>query len=80
MKTIYIVPYWVPFPSSEYGGVQVVIADGEEEAQQLLIKDAGEYYQSRWPDYKERISNCLDKAHSYPVEAEESGIIYDFTT
>jgi hypothetical protein len=79
MKTIYLVPYWLPFPSSEYGGVQVVIADGKHEARQLLIKDS-DYYKKRYPDYEERISECLDKALSYPVQAEESGIVYDFTT
>jgi hypothetical protein len=27
MKMIYIVRYWLPFPASEYGGVQVVVAE-----------------------------------------------------
>lgn len=80
MKTLYLVPYWVPFPSSEYGGVQVVIADGKAEARKLLIEEAGEYYQRQYPDHKERISKCLDEAIQYPVQAEESGIVYDFTT
>ena len=30
MKMIYIVSYWLPFPASEYGGVQVVIAENDE--------------------------------------------------
>jgi len=80
MKTIYIVPYWVPFPSSEYGGVQVVIADGKHEARQLLIQEVGDYTKRSYPDYEKRISKCLDEALKYPVQAEESGIVYDFLT
>lgn len=80
MKTIYLVPYWVPFPTSEYGGVQVVIADGKYEARELLIADAEGSCSHSYPDYKERISKCLDEALKYPVESAESGIVYDFTT
>ncbi len=80
MKTIYLVPYWVPFPSSEYGGVQVVIADGKQEARELLIQEAGDYDKRSYPDYEKRISECLDEALKYPVQVEESGIVYDFTT
>jgi hypothetical protein len=38
MKMIYIVSYWLPFPASEYGGVQVVIAENDEECVQVLIE------------------------------------------
>ena len=36
MKTLYIVDYWVPFPSSEYGGVVNVIAENDDDAFDLL--------------------------------------------
>jgi hypothetical protein len=80
MKTIYLVPYWVPFPSSEYGGVQVVIADGKHEARQLLIDAVEDYEKLSYPDYERRISKCLDEALKYPVQVEDSGIVYDFLT
>ena len=80
MKTIYLVPYWVPFPSSEYGGVQVVIADGKAEARQILIKASSSYDRKTYKDFENLISSCLDEAISYPVAAEESGLVYDFTT
>ena len=45
MKYLYIVDYWVPFPSSEYGGVIDVISHSDEECFDLL-KDWREDYNS----------------------------------
>ena len=36
MKSLYIVDYWVPFPSSEYGGVVSLIAENDTEAFEIL--------------------------------------------
>ena len=36
MKSLYIVDYWVPFPSSEYGGVINLIAENDTEAFTIL--------------------------------------------
>lgn len=80
MKTIYLVPYWVPFPSSEYGGVQVVIADGKAEARQLIADASDDYDRKAYPDYEKLIEKCLKRAVSFPVDSEQSGIVYDFTT
>ena len=41
--TIYTVRYWVDFPSSEHGGVLVVLARSDEEADTLCADRAGEY-------------------------------------
>ena len=41
MKYLYIIDYWVPFPSSEYGGVVNVIAEDDSEAFELLSKEEG---------------------------------------
>ena len=31
MKNLYLVDYWVPFPSSEYGGMVAVVAEDDHE-------------------------------------------------
>jgi hypothetical protein len=36
--TMYVVNYWVPFPASEYGGVQVVVAKDDEECYKLIAE------------------------------------------
>ena len=41
MKYLYIIDYWVPFPSSEYGGVVNVIASDDSEVFELLSKEEG---------------------------------------
>jgi hypothetical protein len=35
---LYIGDYWVPFPSSEYGGNWVVMAENEEQCIDLLLE------------------------------------------
>ena len=37
---LYVGDYWVPFPSSEYGGTWVVTANSEEEAVKMLTQDS----------------------------------------
>jgi hypothetical protein len=36
--TLYLVNYWVPFPSSEYGGLQAVVASDDEECYKLIAE------------------------------------------
>ena len=76
MKSLYIVDYWVPFPSSEYGGVISLIAENDTEAFELLANEDGfdEKYQSL-------IMPNVVKAQKFAlVDEYESGIIDAFTT
>ena len=41
MKYLYIIDYWVPSQSSEYGGVVNVIASDDSEVFELLSKEEG---------------------------------------
>ena len=36
--TLYLVNYWVPFPASEYGGLQAVVAKDDEECYKLIAE------------------------------------------
>lgn len=38
---LYIIDYWVPFPSSEYGGTISLIAQNDTEAFELLASEDG---------------------------------------
>ena len=77
MKYLYLVDYWVPFPSSEYGGLINVIAENDIECHDILLD---------WRDecdskYDNLIMEKVNVASSYALaNDEESGIVETFTT
>jgi flagellar assembly factor FliW len=76
MKSLYIVDYWVPFPSSESGGVINLIAESDTEAFSILSQEK---------EYDERYVNLIMpnvvNAQKFKLQDEyESGIIDSFTT
>jgi hypothetical protein len=76
MKSLYIVDYWVPFPSSEYGGVVSLIAESDTEAFTILSQEK-EYDEQ----YVDRIMPNVVNAQKFAlVDEYESGIIDSFTT
>ena len=76
MKYLYIVDYWVPFPSSEYGGIINLIAESDTEAFQILSKE-----QSFDDRYVDRIMEKIITAQKFAlVDEYESGILETFTT
>lgn len=76
MKYLYIVDYWVPFPSSEYGGVINVIADDEVECHDIL-RDCGDYDSN----YDNRIMERVVAAPRFALaDEEQSRIVESFTT
>ena len=76
MKSLYIVDYWVPFPSSEYGGVVSLIAENDTEAFELLSQEEGFD-----ENYQNLIMPNVVKAQKFSlVDDYESGIIDAFTT
>jgi hypothetical protein len=76
MKSLYIVDYWVPFPSSEYGGVINLIAENDTEAFAILSQE-----QQYDATYIDRIMPNVVNAQKFAlVDEYESGIIDSFTT
>lgn len=76
MKSLYIVDYWVPFPSSEYGGLINLIAENDTEAFSILSQE--ESYDAR---YVNLIMPNVVSAQKFKLSDEyESGIIDSFTT
>lgn len=75
-KHIYVVEYWVPFPSSEYGGLITLIAENDTEAFELL-SDEESFNEEHNSLIMEKIVTAtkLELANDY-----ESGIIEAFCT
>ena len=77
MKFIYLVDYWIPFPSSEYGGVISVIAEDDNDCHDVLLKWRDEYYHTHDNRIMERVVN----AHKFALaNDEESRVVDSFTT
>ena len=76
MKSLYIVDYWVPFPSSEYGGLVSLIAESDTEAFTILSQE-----KMFDESYVDRIMPNVVNAQKFALADEyESGIIDSFTT
>ena len=80
IPTLYIVDYWLPFPSSEYGGVQLVVAHADAECERILAESVSQSDREDYPNYREKIANRIKTAKRFPVDAAEVGIVYEFTT
>jgi len=76
-KKLYIVDHFVPFPSSEYGGVWNVIAKDDDECFDL-IKDYDEGFNEEfYVNLRDRVVN----SRNYPLSSnEESCVVESFTT
>lgn len=76
MKYLYIVDYWVPFPSSEYGGLINMIAENDTEAFEILSQE--DQFDEKYVDrIMERVVNAQKFAL---VDEYESGILEAFVT
>jgi hypothetical protein len=73
-KTLYVIQYWVPFPSSEYSGLYVVVADNDEECIALLRPD--NYY----PEYNDLIPSAVKNAVRFHTQHPVSEIVDSLTT
>ncbi len=74
---LYVGDYWVPFPSSEYGGTWVVIAENVEQCIDFL---RGTGYDD---EYESSIPAAVAKASCYELNPEreyEPGIVDSFFT
>ena len=77
-KFLYIVQHYVPFPTSEYGGVWNVIAEDDDECFDLIsADDNGNFYESYYSNLKE---NILVAPTFALAEDVDSGVVESFTT
>tara|TARA_Y100000389_G_C17312094_1_gene438521 strand:+ start:643 stop:882 length:240 start_codon:yes stop_codon:yes gene_type:complete len=76
-KYFYIINHYVPFPSSEYGGLWNVVAESDDECFDLIAENDNGYNQAYYPILRENIMKCqcfeLNGNH-------KSSIVEQFTT
>jgi hypothetical protein len=72
MKSIYLVDYWVPFPSSEYGGMISVIAKNDKECFDLLSE-----FPSFDKSYDDRMMASIVKSPKFALANDEESRIVD---
>ena len=80
---IFLVDYWMPKWDSEYGGLQCVVAQNEDEVVKILSEFVSEYHQRGFPDYKEMITEDVKKAKRFKLDSSvpfDYGIVKDFIT
>ena len=77
-KFFYIVDHYVPFPSSEYGGIWNVIAEDDDECLDLITgADDGDFNSKFYGNLRENIL----KSRTYALAEDlESKIVEEFTT
>jgi len=77
-KFLYIVDHYIPFPSSEYGGLWNVIAENDNECFDLIsAEDDGNFYEKFYSNLKENILNARTYSLAEDVESE---VVESFTT
>jgi len=77
MKYLYIFDHFVPFPSSEYGGLWNVIAETDDECYNIVIDYDQDWNQDYYPKAMENIKKAIKLAL---VDDEESRVVESFTT
>lgn len=78
---IWLVRYWVPFPASEYGGLQCIVARDVDEAKKVILEH-GEHEVQFQKNYNELIDAVLKKATIIPLreEFQDPHMVRQFTT
>ena len=77
-RFIYILDYWVPFPSTEYGGLVTLIAENDQEAFDILA--AEEQLDPDNAHIDKLMPNMINATKLKLAEEYKSGIIDVFVT
>lgn len=77
-KFLYIVDHYVPFPSSEYGGLWNIIAESDDECFDLITaRDYGNHEENYYGVLRQNILNARTYALAENVESQ---IVESFIT
>ena len=79
---VFLTSYWVPFPTSEYGGLQAVVSRNAQEAAAFLEEQAFSWELSSINNARELIEARLRRATVLPLaeEYENAFIAKEFVT
>jgi len=76
-KFLYIVDHFVPFPTSEYGGIWNVVAEHDDECFDLIVDEDGGFNEQ----YYNRLRENIMKAPTFELANDhQSEIVEEFTT
>ena len=76
-KFFYIVDHFVPFPTSEYGGIWNVVAEHDDECFDLIVDEDDGFNEK----YYNRLRENIMKAPTFQLANEhQSEIVEEFTT
>ena len=76
-KFLYVVDHFVPFPTSEYGGIWNVVAEHDDECFDLIVDEDGGFNDQ----YYNRLRENIMKAPTFQLANEhQSEIVEEFTT
>jgi hypothetical protein len=77
MKYLYLVDFWVPFPTSEYSGLIAVIGSDDNEVHDILLEWRDDYLDK----YDLGIMQSVVNAQKFAlVDEEQSRVVEAFTT
>lgn len=78
-KFVYIVDYWLPFPCSEYGGIEVYVAENDQQVVDMIIEKYNGTYMIA--EYIDRIADCVADAKKISAGNDaQIGYVDGFTT
>ena len=77
-KFLYVVDHYVPFPSSEYGGLWNVIADNDEECFDLIVEEDGGFGEEYYSNLRQNINNA--RVFALSEDNNTSRVVESFTT
>jgi hypothetical protein len=78
-KFLYIVDHYVPFPSSEYGGLWNVVATDDDECFEMIVaEDDGNFNQPYYNKLRENILNS--RTFALAEDGLDSCVVESFTT
>jgi len=76
-KFLYVVDHFVPFPTSEYGGIWNVVAEHDDECFDLIVDEDGGFNEQ----YYNRLRENIMKAPTFQLANDhQSEIVEEFTT
>jgi hypothetical protein len=76
-KFLYLTDFWVPFPTSEYGGLLSVIGENDNEVHDILLGWRDDYLDK----YDSLIMQAVVNSQKFALtENEESRVVEAFTT
>jgi hypothetical protein len=76
-KFLYLTDFWVPFPTSEYGGLLSVIGENDNEVHDILLEWRDDYLNK----YDSLIMQAVVDSQKFALtENEESRVVEAFTT